>query len=89
MALKGTSKKSLIKKHSTHGKDTGSPQVQVAILTKEIAMLTKHLQEHKKDYSARRGLLGKVARRRTLLNYLKMNKPEDYQQTIEANKLKK
>lgn len=89
MAIKGSSKKTLIKKHATHGKDTGSPQVQVAILTKEISMLTEHLQEHKKDHSARRGLLGKVARRRTLLNYLRMNKPEDYQKTIEANKLKK
>lgn len=89
MAIKGSSKKTLIKKHATHDKDTGSPQVQVAILTKEIAMLTKHLQDHKKDHSARRGLLGKVARRRTLLNYLRMNKPEDYQKTIEVNKLKK
>ena len=89
MAIKGTSKKNLIKKHRQHDKDTGSPQVQVAILTKEIAMLTKHLQEHAKDHSARRGLLGKVARRRTLLTYLKMNSPEIYQSTIEANKLKK
>lgn len=87
--MQGTPKKTLIKKHRTHDKDTGSPHVQVAILTKEIQMLTKHLQEHKKDHSARRGLLGKVARRRTLLNYLKMNKPADYQKVIEANKLKK
>jgi small subunit ribosomal protein S15 len=88
-ALKGTSKKNLIKKHRTHDKDTGSPHVQIAILTKEIAMLTKHLQEHAKDFSARRGLLGKVARRRTLLTYLKMNSPDQYQQALEANKLKK
>jgi len=89
MAIKGTPKKTLIKKHRTHDKDTGSPQVQVAILTKEIGMLTKHLQEHQKDFSARRGLLGKVARRRTLLTYLRMNSPDAYQATIEANKLKK
>jgi len=89
MSVKGTPKKNLIKKHRTHDKDTGSPQVQVAILTKEIALLTKHLQEHKKDFSARRGLLGKVARRRTLLNYMRMNTPDSYQKTIEANKLKK
>lgn len=89
MSLKGTSKKTLIKKHRTHDKDTGSPQVQVAILTKEIAMLTKHLKDHDKDHSARRGLLGKVARRRTLLNYLKMNDATGYQKTLEANKLKK
>ena len=89
MAIKRTSKKRLITKHRTHDKDTGSPHVQVAILTKEISLLTKHLQEHAKDHSARKGLLGKVARRRTLLNYLKMNRPEQYQSVLEANKLKK
>jgi len=89
MSLKGTTKKNLIKKHRTHDKDTGSPHVQVAILTKEIGLLTKHLQEHQKDHSARRGLLGKVARRRTLLNYLKMNMPDMYQKVLELNKLKK
>ena len=89
MAIKSTSKKNLRKKLRAHDKDTGSPQVQVAILTKEIALLTKHLQEHEKDYSARRGLLGKVAHRRTLLNYLRMNEPETYQKVLEANKLKK
>lgn len=89
MSLKRTDKKKLIGKHRTHDKDTGSPQVQIAILTKEIGMLTDHLQEHKKDHSARRGLLGKVARRRTLLNYLRMNKPEDYQGVLEKHKLKR
>jgi len=89
MSIKGTTKKTLIKKHRTHDKDTGSPQVQVAILTKEISLLTKHLQEHEKDFSARRGLLGKVARRRTLLNYLRMNTPDEYQKVLESNKLKK
>ncbi len=89
MPLKRTAKKTLISKHRTHDKDTGSPQVQIAILTKEVDMITKHLQEHKKDHSARRGLLAKVARRRKLLNYLRMNKPEHYQSTIEKLKLKK
>ena len=89
MAIKGSSKKTLIKKHRTHDKDTGSPHVQVGILTKEISLLTKHLQDHKKDHSARRGLLGKVARRRKLLNWLKMNKPDQYQNVLESNKLKK
>lgn len=89
MAIKGSSKKTLISQHSTHTKDTGSPQVQIAILTEEIKYLTDHLKEHNKDHSARRGLLGKVARRRTLLNYLRMNKPEQYQATVEANGLKK
>lgn len=89
MTLKRTKKKKLIEKHQTHDKDTGSPQVQVAILTTEIALLTEHLQNHKKDHSARRGLLGKVAQRRKLLTYLRMNKPEDYQAVLEAHDLKK
>lgn len=89
MTIKRTSKKKLINKHQTHKKDTGSPHVQVAILTKEIELLTKHLQEHKGDHSARKGLLGKVARRRTLLNYLRMNTPDEYQKVLDANKLKK
>jgi len=87
--LKRKQKKTLITKHQKHKKDTGSPHVQIAILTKEIGLLTKHLQDHKKDHSARKGLLGKVARRRTLLNYLRMNKPTDYQKVLESNKLKK
>lgn len=89
MTIKHTLKKRLIAKHRTHDKDTGSTQVQIAILTKEIDLLAKHLLEHKKDHSARRGLLGKVAQRRKLLNYLKMNRPDAYQVVIEALKLKK
>ncbi len=89
MALKRTLKKKLIGKHQTHNKDTGSPQVQVAILTREVELLTKHLMEHQKDHSARKGLLQKVAQRRTLLNYLRMNKPEDYQKVLEEHGLKR
>ncbi|TSC58377.1 MAG: small subunit ribosomal protein S15 [Candidatus Peregrinibacteria bacterium Greene0416_19] len=89
MTLKRTTKKNLISKHRTHKEDTGSPQVQIAILTKEIELLTAHLQEHKKDHSARRGLLGKVAQRRKLLTYLRMNKPEQYQEVLERHGLKK
>jgi small subunit ribosomal protein S15 len=89
MALKRKTKKKLITESQLHEKDTGSPQVQVRILTKEISQLTEHLQEHKKDHSGRRGLLGKVAQRRKLLNYLRMNKPEEYQTVLEANNLKK
>ncbi|HCI04204.1 MAG: 30S ribosomal protein S15 [Candidatus Peribacteraceae bacterium] len=87
--LKRTTKKRVITKHRMHEKDTGSPQVQIAILTKEILELTKHLKDHKKDQSARRGLLGKVAQRRRLLTYLKMHDPNEYQNVVEANKLKK
>lgn len=89
MALKRTAKKNLITKHRTHAKDTGSPSVQIAILTKEITEVTKHLKDHKKDNSARRGLLAKVAKRRKLLNYLRMNKPQDYQTVIDHLDLKK
>lgn len=89
MSIKRTKKKKLIQKHQTHQKDTGSPQVQIALLTIQIDELTKHLQDHKKDHSARRGLLGMVARRRKLLNYLRMNKPAEYQEVLEAHELKK
>jgi small subunit ribosomal protein S15 len=89
MVLKRTKKKKLIEKNRTHDKDTGSPQVQIALLTNEINELTTHLQEHKKDHSARRGLLGKVAQRRKLLTYLRMNKPEQYQGVLEKHGLKK
>lgn len=89
MVLKRSTKKTLIGKHRTHAKDTGSPSVQIAILTKEIDQVTKHLKDHKKDNSARRGLLAKVARRRKLLNYLRMNQPEGYQKILDALDLKK
>jgi small subunit ribosomal protein S15 len=89
MAIKRRTKKKLITDSQIHEKDTGSPQVQIAILTKEIVLLTGHLQDHKKDHSARRGLLGKVAQRRKLLNYLRMNKPEEYQTVLELHGLKK
>ena len=87
--LTRTGKKKLIGKHQTHKKDTGSPPVQVAILSEEINMLAAHLQEHPKDESARRGLLGKVAQRRKILNHLRMNDPSVYQEVVEVNKLKK
>jgi small subunit ribosomal protein S15 len=89
MALKQKAKKKLIEKSQTHKKDTGSPSVQVTLLTKEIEMLTDHLQKHKKDHSARRGLLGKVAQRRDLLKYLQRENPDHYQDVLETNKLKK
>jgi len=89
MTINRIQKRRLITKHRLHEKDTGSPHVQVAILSKEIDLLTKHLQEHKKDHSARRGLLAKVAQRRRLLTYLRMNNPDAYQEVLEANKLKR
>jgi small subunit ribosomal protein S15 len=89
MALKRSHKKKLITKHQTHKTDTGSPQVQIGILTKSINKLTDHLKEHKKDQSARKGLLGMVAHRRDLLVYLKRNKPAQYEKVLEANELKR
>jgi small subunit ribosomal protein S15 len=69
-------KQKIIKKFKTHENDTGSPQVQIAILTEEVKRLTEHLQSHKKDHSSRRGLLKKIAERRKLLKYLQK---EDYE----------
>lgn len=63
-------KNAVIEAYKTHEKDTGSPEVQIAILTKEINLLTQHLKIHTKDHHSRRGLLKKVGHRRNLLNYL-------------------
>ncbi|MBU1922098.1 30S ribosomal protein S15 [Patescibacteria group bacterium] len=69
--LTKTKKEKIIEKFKVHKTDTGSPQVQVALLTEEVKELTKHLQDHKKDFSSRRGLIKKVGERRKLLKYLK------------------
>lgn len=68
--LTAKQKQNIIQKFRTHDSDTGSPQVQIAILTAEIKDLTTHLRLHKKDYSSRRGLIKKVNERRKLLKYL-------------------
>ncbi|MEK7529896.1 MAG: 30S ribosomal protein S15 [Patescibacteria group bacterium] len=81
-------KENIIKKHATHKSDTGSPQVQIAILTAEIADLTSHLREHKKDHSSRRGLLRKVNERRRLLKYLEREDAKGFKKLKEALKLK-
>ncbi|MBT3835286.1 30S ribosomal protein S15 [Candidatus Peribacteria bacterium] len=87
--LTRTDKKKLIGKHQIHEKDTGSSHVQIAILTTEINLLSDHLKEHKKDESARRGLLGKVAQRRKTLNYMKMHETKEYEEVIKKNGLKR
>ena len=79
----------LIKKYQTHKDDTGSTEVQIAILTKKISDLTKHLQNHKKDFDSRRGLLMMVGKRRRLLNYLKKNSEEKYTKLIGDLNLRK
>ena len=82
-------KKEVIEKHKLHDKDTGSTEVQVAIMTARISHLTEHLREHKKDHNSRRGLLKLVAQRRKLLDYLKSKSVDRYKKLIEALKLRK
>ena len=69
--LKKDVKKAIIEKYATHEGDTGSPEVQIAVLTEEINILTAHLKENIHDFHSKRGLLIKVGKRRNLLNYLK------------------
>ncbi len=71
MTLSTDNKNKIIKKFATQKGDTGSPEVQVALLSKRISLLTKHLKLHNKDNHSRRGLLAMVSKRRRLLNYLK------------------
>ena len=82
MALPKEEKSSLIDEYKLHEKDTGSPEVQVAILSRRIADLTEHLKEHKKDHHSRRGLLKMVGQRRRMLNYLKENDLERYRSVV-------
>ena len=80
--LASTQKKTLIKGHSRHAKDTGSPEVQIAIFTEKIKQLTEHLKTHKGDNHSRRGLLTMVSKRRRLLDYLKTNNSDRYRDVI-------
>jgi len=83
VALSAEKKQSIIDDFKLHDRDTGSPEVQIAILTERINYLTRHLQEHKKDFHSRRGLLKMVGRRRRLLNYLKSKDPERYRAILD------
>jgi len=76
-------KQKIIEDYRLHEGDTGSPEVQIAILTRRINELTEHLREHKKDHHSRRGLLKMVGQRRRLLNYLKKNDIERYRALLE------
>ena len=82
-------KQAVIKKFATHDGDTGSSQVQIAILTEEIKELTEHLKTHKKDFSSRRGLLRKVNLRRKLLKFLEKEDFQSYEEIIKKLKIKK
>lgn len=87
--MKRDVKKKIIGKYAVHPKDTGSPQVQVAVLTERINELSKHLEDHPKDNHSRRGLLMMVGKRRKLLNYLRLNAKEDYEGLLTKLKLRK
>lgn len=76
-------KQEVIETHRTHGKDTGSPEVQVAMLTERINQLTEHLRSHPKDFHSRRGLLMMVGKRRRLLQYISRESQERYKSLIE------
>ena len=82
MSITADRKTELIAEYQTEARDTGSPEVQVAILSERIRNLTEHLKEHKKDFHSRRGLLMMVGRRRRLLDYLKRNDQSRYEGLI-------
>lgn len=88
-AARHSKKKTVIARFAKHQKDTGSVQVQIALLTKRINELTRHLKEHQKDNHSRRGLLAMVGQRRRLLNYIKNSKPELYEEVIKTLELRK
>ena len=83
------SRTALIERFKIHPKDTGSPEVQVALLSERINSLTEHFRTNRKDHSSRRGLLTMVGRRRRLLEYLKRRNPDSYQQLIEKLGIRK
>lgn len=89
MAIEAKEKVKIINEYGKHKKDTGSTEVQVALLTKRINSLNKHLKDHIHDFHSRRGLLLLVGKRREALNYLKKNNPEKYQEVISKLGLRK
>ncbi|MDI3540484.1 MAG: small subunit ribosomal protein [Thermosediminibacterales bacterium] len=89
MSLDKIKKQQIIENYRLHDSDTGSPEVQIAILTERINHLNEHLKEHKKDHHSRRGLLKMVGKRRGLLNYLKEKDIERYRAIIDKLNLRK
>ena len=89
MAQDATKKKEIIEKFKTHDTDTGSSEVQIALLSERITYLTDHFQTHKKDHHSRRGLLKMVGQRRNLLNYLKEKDVNRYRDLIARLGLRK
>ena len=82
-------KKSVIEDFKTHGSDTGSSEVQIALLTQRVNHLTEHLRTHRKDFHSRRGLIAMTSRRRKLLDYVKANDLEKYKEMLERLKLRR
>jgi small subunit ribosomal protein S15 len=89
MSLTPVEKKSIIEGFKVHEKDTGSPEVQIALLTERIKSLTEHFKKYSKDHNSRRGLLVLVGSRRRLLNYLKDKNVDRYKKVIERLGLRK
>ncbi|MCH9742942.1 MAG: 30S ribosomal protein S15 [Proteobacteria bacterium] len=89
MSLSKEQTAAIIAEHGTVANDTGSPEVQVALMTTRIVQLTEHFKEHKKDHHSRRGLLRMVNRRRKLLDYLKRSSNDAYRSLIERLGLRK
>ena len=89
MSITAERKQELIKEYAVKKEDTGSPEVQVAILTERITNLTEHLKTHKKDFHSRRGLLMMVGQRRRLLDYVKRKKVERYEELIKRLNLRR
>lgn len=89
MALVQEKKKEIIEQFKTHERDTGSPEVQIALLSDRIRYLTEHFKVHKQDHHSRRGLLKLVGQRKRLLNYLKENRVDRYRMIIDQLGLRK
>jgi len=89
MSIVKEKKQQIVGEYKKHDKDTGSPEVQIAILTERISNLTEHFKLHKKDHHSRRGLLLLINKRRNLLNYLKKSDNERYKELIERLGLRK
>lgn len=89
MALTSVKKQEILKKFARDEKDTGSAEVQIAILSEEISSLTEHLKNNKHDFHSRRGLLKKVGKRRSLLNYLKNKDVVRYREIVKKLELRK
>jgi small subunit ribosomal protein S15 len=89
MPLTPESKANIISSYRVHAKDTGSPEVQVALISERITYLNEHFRVHRKDHASRRGLLVMVGKRKRLLEYLKRREPERYKRVIESLGIRK